>query len=137
MFDIGCGAGSFYHLLKGFLTSDFTYFGVDLSRNQILTAIDNYGENLFDLKDITTLTVAYFNQFDFVHCYSVFPFLIPQDQMNVLKKILISNTKIFLDILRYWLYSRKRRVLSAKNVSKVLNSNKQKQYILTYLFIDT
>jgi len=98
VFDIGCGAGSFYHLLNGYLQREVKYRGIDLSRNQILTAMANYGTEKFDLYDVQKLEIEDFNDYEFIHCFSVLNFLQTPEQEILLDKILNSNCSAIIEI---------------------------------------
>lgn len=94
--DIGCGSGSFYHLLRSLVDFDIKYKGYDISRNQILNAIKNFGNNLFDVKDIAKINKHEFSQYKALHCYSVFAFMPISSQLLAIKNIFESNTNAFL-----------------------------------------
>ena len=90
--DLGCGSGAFFHLLHSTMDVKFIYRGYDFSRNQILNCFRNFGPEFFDVRDISRINIEEFNEYDALHCYSVLNFINSNDQLNIIKNILKSNT---------------------------------------------
>ena len=94
--DIGCGAGAFYYLLKS-AHPNIKYKGSDLSSAQIRRAKLRFGDDLFEVKNVEDITVDEFAKYDAVHAHSVFSFMTPKTQIEVLNRICCSGAKLFLE----------------------------------------
>lgn len=94
--DLGCGAGAFYHLLKS-VHPNVAYFGYDISESQIRRARSRFSEN-FAVRDVSRISLDELAKFDAVHEYSVFAFLSPASQVDLIRKVLQSGAKALFEI---------------------------------------
>ena len=95
VFDIGCGAGAFYHLLSS-VSPNMVYQGIDLSTAQIERARLRFG-NMFEVRDVRIVSEEEFSKYDAVHAYSVFTFLSSDEQLSVLRRIVRSGARLLTE----------------------------------------
>src|SRR5690606_28327539 len=94
--DIGCGAGVFYHLLQQHC-KDFNYVGIDLSKEQINRAKNNFDAEFINA-DASEINYEFYQKFDAIHVNSVFPFMTIDKQLKVIEMILKSGAWVVLKI---------------------------------------
>lgn len=93
--DLGCSSGAFYHLCSSVFPKIY-YKGFDKSAIQIKNAKNNFG-NHFEQRDINSIPMEVFKNFDCIHIYSVFSFMSAAEQLDMLKKLVELNMNFILE----------------------------------------
>ena len=102
--DLGCGNGRFYKFLKCNLKNEFDYQGVDISKNLVKEAINNFPNVNFITQDFLLKNNDYIGGFDIVVGFGIMHHIVG----GVLRMRLISNLSEYLIdggvlVLTFWI----------------------------------